>query len=166
MRFSEKLILLRKRKGMTQEEFSRAVGVSRQSVYKWESGQSYPEAAKLLEIRRLFGVSIDHLLDESIQLPFPTEYSTSYIYQEKQEKNTTTPVVTEKETILDTPNTPKEEPISKEPEMQPELKQEEIAQPGRVAPAPTAPKRSPVQIKRKMPSTLREIVGAFFGKRR
>ena len=40
---------------MTQTEFSRAVGVSRQSVYKWESGQSYPEAEKLLELMKSAG---------------------------------------------------------------------------------------------------------------
>jgi transcriptional regulator with XRE-family HTH domain len=73
VKFSEKLILLRKRKGMTQEEFSRAVGVSRQSVYKWESGQSYPEAVKLLEIRRLYGISIDQLLDDTLNLPSQKE---------------------------------------------------------------------------------------------
>ena len=48
MTFKEKLVRLRKIKGLTQDEFASAVGVSRQAVYKWESGQSYPEVAKLL----------------------------------------------------------------------------------------------------------------------
>ena len=51
MTFKEKLVILRKIKGITQEEFAIAVGVSRQSVYKWEAGRSYPEVAKLLEIK-------------------------------------------------------------------------------------------------------------------
>ena len=64
MKFNEKIVRLRKIKGITQDEFAKAVGVSRQAVYKWESGQSYPEVAKLLEIKLLFNVSIDDLLDE------------------------------------------------------------------------------------------------------
>ena len=71
MTFKEKLVKLRKLKGLTQEEFANAVGVSRQAVYKWESGQSYPEVAKLLEIKLLFGISIDDLLDESYEVVLP-----------------------------------------------------------------------------------------------
>ena len=65
MKFSEKIVRLRKIKGITQDEFASAVGVSRQAVYKWECGQSYPEAAKLIEIKALFGIRIDDLLDEN-----------------------------------------------------------------------------------------------------
>ena len=71
MTFKEKLVKLRKLKGLTQEEFANAVGVSRQAVYKWESGQSYPEVAKLLEIKLLFGISIDDLLDENYEVVLP-----------------------------------------------------------------------------------------------
>lgn len=71
MNFSEKLTRLRKIKGMTQDEFASAVGVTRQAVYKWESGKSYPEVMTLLEIKNLFGVSIDDLLDESFEVELP-----------------------------------------------------------------------------------------------
>ena len=71
MTFKEKLVNLRKIKGITQDEFAKAVGVSRQAVYKWESGQSYPEVTKLLEIKLLFGISIDDLLDESYEVKLP-----------------------------------------------------------------------------------------------
>lgn len=71
MKFNEKIVKLRKLKGLTQDEFASAVGVSRQAVYKWESGQSYPEVAKLLEIKLLFNVSIDDLLDESYEVTLP-----------------------------------------------------------------------------------------------
>ena len=71
MKFSEKIVRLRKIKGITQDEFASAVGVSRQAVYKWECGQSYPEAAKLIEIKALFGISIDDLLDENYEVPLP-----------------------------------------------------------------------------------------------
>ena len=71
MTFKEKIVKLRKMKGLTQDEFASAVGVSRQAVYKWECGQSYPEVAKLLEIKFLFGISIDDLLDESYEVVVP-----------------------------------------------------------------------------------------------
>ena len=71
MTFKEKIVKLRKLKGLTQDEFASAVGVSRQAVYKWECGQSYPEVAKLLEIKFLFGISIDDLLDESYEVIIP-----------------------------------------------------------------------------------------------
>lgn len=71
MTFHEKLVKLRKLKGLTQDEFASAVGVSRQAVYKWESGQSYPEVTKLLEIKMIFGISIDDLLDESYEVILP-----------------------------------------------------------------------------------------------
>ena len=71
MTFREKLVILRKIKGITQEEFACAVGVSRQAVYKWESGQSYPEVPKLLEMKLLFSISIDDLLDDSFEIELP-----------------------------------------------------------------------------------------------
>lgn len=71
MTFKEKIIKLRKQRGLTQDDFASAVGVSRQAVYKWESGQSYPEAQKLLEIKKLFDISIDDLLDDSFDVVIP-----------------------------------------------------------------------------------------------
>ena len=71
MTFAEKIVKLRKLKGLTQDEFASAVGVSRQAVYKWESGQSYPEVSKLLEIKLLFNISIDDLLDENYVVVLP-----------------------------------------------------------------------------------------------
>jgi len=71
MTFKEKLVILRKSKNLTQDEFASAVGVSRQAVYKWESGQSYPEVPKLLEMKQLFSISIDDLLDDNHDIPLP-----------------------------------------------------------------------------------------------
>lgn len=71
MKFNEKIVRLRKIRGITQDELASAVGVSRQAVYKWESGQSYPEVAKLLEIKLLFNISIDDLLDDSFEIAMP-----------------------------------------------------------------------------------------------
>lgn len=62
MGFNEKLQGLRKEKGLSQESLAELVGVSRQSVAKWESKKSYPEVDKLIQLSNVFGVSIDKLL--------------------------------------------------------------------------------------------------------
>lgn len=64
MKFNEKLQKLRKEKGMSQEALADELGVSRQAVSKWENGQVYPETEKLIQLGRLFHVSIDYLLNE------------------------------------------------------------------------------------------------------
>ena len=53
MIFSEKLQLLRKNKGLTQEEMAEKLDVSRQAVAKWESGQVYPDISNLIQISNL-----------------------------------------------------------------------------------------------------------------
>ena len=68
MKYNEKIVALRKANGFTQEAFAREVGVTRQAVYKWEVGDSYPEAEKLIAIKKLFGISIDDLLDDSFDV--------------------------------------------------------------------------------------------------
>ena len=68
MYIKEKIVQLRKDASMTQEYLAKAVGVSRQAVYKWEKGISYPEAEKLILIAKLFGVTIDSLLEDDFRL--------------------------------------------------------------------------------------------------
>lgn len=68
MSFHFKMIKLRKIKGLTQESFASEIGVSRQSVYKWESGQSYPDVEKLLKIARTFGVTVDDMLNDEMDV--------------------------------------------------------------------------------------------------
>ena len=62
MPFAQKLQELRKAAGLSQEELAEKLGVSRQSVSKWELGQAYPETEKIIELSRMFGVSLDVLL--------------------------------------------------------------------------------------------------------
>lgn len=62
MSFSENLQYLRKKQNLTQEQFAEQMEVSRQAVSKWESGQSYPEMEKLLQICEQFGCSMDSLI--------------------------------------------------------------------------------------------------------
>ena len=72
MIFSEKLQLLRKNKGLTQEEFAEKLSVSRQAVAKWEAGQAYPDIFNLIRISDLMNVSVDYLVkdqDCAVHLP-------------------------------------------------------------------------------------------------
>ena len=62
MIFSEKLQLIRKSKGMTQEMLAEKLDVSRQAVAKWESGQGYPDISNLIQISNLFNVTVDYLV--------------------------------------------------------------------------------------------------------
>ena len=64
MTFSEKLIRLRKREGISQEELASYWEVSRQAVSRWEQGTALPDAGNLLKLRQRFGVSVDWLLTE------------------------------------------------------------------------------------------------------
>lgn len=59
--FKENLVQLRKLKRMTQEDIAGALGVSRQSVAKWEAGDSVPDLDKCKALADLFGVSLDDL---------------------------------------------------------------------------------------------------------
>ena len=65
MNFSEKLIRLRKREGISQEELASYLEVSRQAVSRWEQGTALPDAGNLLKLRQRFGVSLDWLLEDS-----------------------------------------------------------------------------------------------------
>lgn len=62
MEFSNRLYQLRKQKGMSQEELANRLNVSRQTVSKWEVGDSTPDMEKLVAISDLFEVSLDQLV--------------------------------------------------------------------------------------------------------
>lgn len=62
MIFSEKLVILRKNKGMTQEALAEKLNVSRQAVAKWESGQAYPDISNLIQISNIMNVTVDYLV--------------------------------------------------------------------------------------------------------
>ncbi|AUG58524.1 DUF5680 domain-containing protein [Acetivibrio saccincola] len=72
MIFSEKLSLIRKSKGYTQEQLAEILGVSRQAVAKWESGQSYPDISNLIQISEEFHVTVDYLVRDSVCQKKPT----------------------------------------------------------------------------------------------
>lgn len=67
MIFADKLILLRKKAGWSQEELAEQMNVTRQSVSKWEGAQSVPDLDKMIRLSELFGVSTDYLLKDEIE---------------------------------------------------------------------------------------------------
>ncbi len=66
MKFGDKLIELRKKNGYSQEELAEKLGVSRQSISKWESNNTYPETDKIIQIANLFDCSMDDLINDKI----------------------------------------------------------------------------------------------------
>lgn len=66
MKFNEKIVYLRKKNGMSQEDLANQLDVSRQSVYKWESENNRPDLDKIVQISKLFNVSFDYLLNDNV----------------------------------------------------------------------------------------------------
>ena len=74
MKLSEKIYYYRKKLGKSQEELAEALGVSRQAVSKWETGESEPELAKLRALAATFGITVDALLsEEDVEEDAPVE---------------------------------------------------------------------------------------------
>jgi len=69
MILADKIIELRKKNGWSQEELAEMLGVSRQSVSKWEGAQSVPDMNRILKLSEVFGVSTDELLKDDLELP-------------------------------------------------------------------------------------------------
>ena len=67
MILADKIVSLRKKAGWSQEELAEQLGVTRQSVSKWEGAQSVPDMDKVVQMSRLFGVTTDYLLKDEIE---------------------------------------------------------------------------------------------------
>lgn len=67
MILADKIITLRKKAGWSQEELAVQLGVTRQSVSKWEGAQSVPDLDKVVQMSRIFGVSTDYLLKDELE---------------------------------------------------------------------------------------------------
>ena len=76
MKFNERLIELRKREGLSQEDLGYKLNVTRQTVSKWELGITTPEMEKLVEISKLFNVTVDELIKED-----STDYNNYNTYE-------------------------------------------------------------------------------------
>lgn len=71
MILADKIVSLRKKAGWSQEELAEQLGVTRQSVSKWEGAQSVPDMDKVVMMSRLFGVSTDFLLKDELEEETP-----------------------------------------------------------------------------------------------
>lgn len=75
MEFSEKLTALRKQAGLSQEQLADRLGVTRQSVSKWEGGAAFPELVKIISLSEIFDVSVDYLVKDRMEEPTPAAAS-------------------------------------------------------------------------------------------
>ena len=64
MTFADKVLALRKKSGLSQEDLSEKLGVSRQAVSRWEMGLALPDASNLLQLSKLFKVTTDYLIND------------------------------------------------------------------------------------------------------
>lgn len=93
MTLGEKIAKQRKDLNYTQEQLADILGVSRQSISKWESDIAYPETEKLIELGKIFDCSMDYLLKEDIvekgetQTSIFSEISKKAITPENKEKS-------------------------------------------------------------------------------
>lgn len=92
MNFNEKLIELRKSKGLSQDELGERLGVSRQTISKWELAQSYPDFQRLVLLSDYFGLSLDALVRDievqDVREKNQNEKQLSKIYDDMQNAKT------------------------------------------------------------------------------
>ncbi len=86
MEFHNKLYNLRKQKGLSQEELANRLNVSRQTISKWEVGDSTPEMEKLIAISDLFGISLDELVMDKVPVKAEEVLAKSELVSELTEK--------------------------------------------------------------------------------
>ena len=67
MILADKIIMLRKKNGWSQEELAEKLNVTRQSVSKWEGAQSVPDLTRILQLAQIFEVSTDYLLKDEME---------------------------------------------------------------------------------------------------
>lgn len=68
MNFPEKLKFLREKNGLTQDDLAKLLNISRQSISKWESGQSYPDIDHLIELSKIYTITLDQLIKDDLDL--------------------------------------------------------------------------------------------------
>ena len=73
MNLSEKLLFLRRQRGLSQEELANVLNISRQAVHKWETTQSKPDIDNLMQLSKIFGVSVDTLLNDATDIGYAND---------------------------------------------------------------------------------------------
>lgn len=84
MILADKIINLRKKNGWSQEELGEMIGVSRQSISKYEGAQAIPDMDKILKLSEVFGVSTDFLMKDSMEMDSQTEIVTTEVSNVRQ----------------------------------------------------------------------------------
>lgn len=109
MILAEKIIILRKKQGLSQEDLADKLGVSRQSVSKWESGQSIPEIDKIVVMSKLFDVSTDVLLKDELDInengkayEFTTKSNDELSYENEYDKSGVTITLQDAKSYVET----------------------------------------------------------------
>ena len=92
MTLGEKILSLRTARGMSQDDLAEKLEVSRQSVSKWETGQSTPALDKIIRLADLFGVNVDELVREEERPQPPEPPQPQVIYVEREQKQALSPV--------------------------------------------------------------------------
>ena len=70
MKLNEKIVKLRKKNGLSQEDLANKMNVSRQAVSRWEHDTALPDANNILQLSKLFGVTADYLLNDDYESDF------------------------------------------------------------------------------------------------
>ena len=84
MILAEKIINLRKKNGWSQEELAEKLGVTRQSISKYEGAQSIPDLDKILKLSEIFGVTTDYLIKDELE---EEEYASSQMQENESESD-------------------------------------------------------------------------------
>jgi len=93
MKFGEKLTKLRKQNGLSQEELGYELNVTRQTISKWELGQTTPEMDKLVQMSKIFEVSLDELTSETENANNEAEKIEDKPISDKPKNNSTLKVI-------------------------------------------------------------------------
>lgn len=67
MKFNEKLVMLRKQHNFSQEQLAEKLGVARQTVSKWELGETTPEMDKLILMSEIYNITLDELMKDECE---------------------------------------------------------------------------------------------------
>lgn len=85
MELKDKLQLMRKQNGYSQEQLADKIGIARQTISKWETGQAVPELNGLIQLSNLYGVTIDRMVKENDECNISLGKSTSVDIQKLTE---------------------------------------------------------------------------------
>lgn len=87
MTVGQKIQKMRKEHGLSQNELACRITVSRQAVSKWENDESLPDVENLVQISKIFGVSLDYLLNEAVEKVEDVPIIKEIVETEKKKKN-------------------------------------------------------------------------------